>query len=121
VKCRDRIRKKAMYDAMTPEQRRRWKRKKDPLKQYATNRVARKRHEERYPEKAAARDAVQREVRAGRITRQPCEVCGIEHGTPRSDGTKVRVEAHHDQYDRPLDVRWLCGEHHRPPWVPDRG
>jgi len=120
-KCRDRIAKKAAYDAMTPEERRAWKRRKDPLKQYVTNRRARRQHHERYPEKQAARELVAKEIRAGRMVRQPCEVCQTTHGTKRKDGTKVRVEAHHDRYDRPLEVRWLCGEHHRPPWVADRG
>lgn len=106
---------------MTPEQRRAWKKRKDPLKQYAASRVARARHEARYPEKAEARDLLQRAIRAGRVTRKPCEVCNITHGTLRADGTRIRVEAHHDDYTKPLDVRWLCGEHHRPPWVTDRG
>ena len=106
---------------MTPEQRRAWKRRKDPLKQYASNRTARSRHERRYPEKVAAREALMKALRSGAIARGPCEVCGIAHQTPRADGTKVRVEGHHDNYDRPLEVRWLCGDHHRPPWVPDRG
>ena len=110
-----------MYDSMTPAQRRAWKRRKDPLKQYATNRRARKGHNERYPHKVAAREAVMRELRAGRMQRQPCQVCGIRHGSTRRDGTKVRVEAHHPDYDKPLEVQWLCGEHHRPPWVPQRG
>lgn len=51
--------------------------------------------------KQAARTAITREIVAGRIVRQPCEVCG----EPRSD-------AHHDDYDKPLDVRWLCRPHH---------
>ena len=33
---------------------------------------------------------------------EPCEVCGI----PES-------HAHHDDYSRPLDVRWLCEKHHK--------
>ena len=106
---------------MSPTQRRSWRRRKDPLKRYATNRVARARHEARFPEKAAARDTLQRAVRAGRILRQPCEVCGVRHGNTRPDGTVIRVEAHHDDYSKPLEVRWLRGEHHRPPWVIDRG
>ena len=36
------------------------------------------------------------------ILRQPCEVCG---------GT-VKVDAHHDDYGKPLEVRWLCRSHH---------
>jgi hypothetical protein len=40
-------------------------------------------------------------VKAGELEKQTCEVCGIE-----------AVDAHHDQYDEPLKVRWLCRRHH---------
>lgn len=120
-KCRDRIAKAQMYAAMTPEERRAWKRRKDPLKRYVSDRRARRKHHAAYPEKKAAREAIAKEIRAGRVRRGPCEVCGITHGTVRADGTKVRVEAHHPSYDKPLEVRWYCGSHHRPPWVIDRG
>lgn len=39
-------------------------------------------------------------LRRGLLVRQPCEVCGGE------------AEMHHDDYDKPLDVRWLCRDHH---------
>ena len=57
---------------------------------------------QRSPEKAKARDAVKHEIRMGRMKRQPCEVCG----NPKTD-------AHHDDYSKPLEVRWLCHKHHR--------
>jgi hypothetical protein len=37
----------------------------------------------------------------GALKREPCEVCG------------ARAEAHHDDYSKPLEVRWLCRTHHR--------
>lgn len=63
--------------------------------------------------KEAARAAVQAAVRAGRLTRpEACEECG----------TEGRVDGHHVDYARPLDVEWLCkGCHHsRHPQLPDR-
>jgi hypothetical protein len=51
---------------------------------------------------ARAHNLVAQAIKTGKLTPQPCEVCGI---------TK-RVYAHHDDYDRPLDVRWLCPLHH---------
>jgi hypothetical protein len=52
--------------------------------------------------KTQARDALHWEIRAGRIVKQPCEKCGC-----------AKVHAHHDDYAKPLDVRWLCAAHHR--------
>lgn len=40
-------------------------------------------------------------IRDGRLIKKPCEVCG-----------KKKVEAHHDDYLKPFDVRWLCKKHH---------
>lgn len=53
--------------------------------------------------KYRARRLLLNAVKRGDICRQPCEVCG----------TTRRVEAHHDDYSRPLDIRWLCFKHHR--------
>ena len=56
----------------------------------------------KHPERRAATIIVNNAVRAGRLTKQPCEVCG-----------KLTVEAHHDDYSEPLEVRWLCNMHHK--------
>lgn len=40
-------------------------------------------------------------VKYGKVSKQPCWVCG------------GKAEAHHPDYDRPLDVVWLCPEHHK--------
>lgn len=39
---------------------------------------------------------------AKELPRSPCEVCGKTIG----------VHAHHDDYSKPLLVRWLCARHH---------
>jgi ribosomal protein S27AE len=56
---------------------------------------------ERYLFEIKARGKVHDAVKAGKIEKQPCEVCG-----------STVVEAHHEDYDKPLEVRWLCRAHH---------
>ena len=51
--------------------------------------------------KYSAHLAVQRALASGQLQKRPCEVCGAE-----------TVDAHHDHYDQPLAVRWLCRTHH---------
>lgn len=51
--------------------------------------------------KYSAHLAVRRALVSGVLGKQPCEVCG-----------QAAVDAHHDRYDEPLDVRWLCRRHH---------
>ena len=48
-------------------------------------------------------------IKRGRLIPKPCEVCGLT-GTMK-DGRNL-IQAHHDDYNKPLDVRWLCQEHH---------
>lgn len=55
-----------------------------------------------YPKAAYARGVIRNEVKRGRLKREPCETCG-----------RAYAHAHHDDYDKPLEVRWLCPTHHR--------
>ena len=52
--------------------------------------------------KRKANNLVNNEIKAGRLIKQPCEVCG----------SSEYVEAHHKDYSRPLEVNWLCTKHH---------
>ncbi len=52
--------------------------------------------------KRTTRKYTQSCIRIGILVKQPCEVCG----------TNEEVEAHHDDYYKALDVRWLCRKHH---------
>lgn len=61
----------------------------------------RKPWKEKNREKVLAQTRLQRAVKAGKITRQPCEVCG-----------SINVDAHHEDYTKPFDVQWLCRKHH---------
>ena len=40
-------------------------------------------------------------ARKAHPTQQPCERCGV-----------ARADRHHDDYTRPLDIRWLCRRCH---------
>ena len=51
--------------------------------------------------RAWCRSTLNHAIRDGLLTRKDCEVCGR------------KGQAHHDDYSRPLDVRWLCFYHHR--------
>ena len=55
----------------------------------------------RNPEKYAAHCAVKSALRAGKIKKEPCMVCGNRNS-----------QAHHGDYTKPLDVIWLCPQHH---------
>ena len=59
------------------------------------------RHQED-PIKAKARHAVGHAIRDGKIIKQPCSVCG----------TLKNIQAHHPDYNEPLEVVWLCRKHH---------
>lgn len=64
----------------------------DDVRQYRANN----------PEKYFTHYMVNDAKRTGKLIPQPCEACGEEP-----------AHAHHDDYTRPLDVRWLCPAHHR--------
>jgi len=54
-------------------------------------------------------DLAERAIDQGVLVPQPCEICG-DNGR-MADGRRA-VQAHHDDYNLPLDVRWLCQVHH---------
>ena len=62
----------------------------------------------KYPEKFSARQKLTYAVKMGKIKRPvDCDMSNI------SSACFGRIEAHHHDYNKPLDVKWLCGNHHR--------
>lgn len=59
---------------------------------------------QRHPRKAEAWKVMKAAVRRGELVRpDACERCGTSGG---------RIEASHDDYDKPLEVEWLCPRCH---------
>ena len=52
--------------------------------------------------RAVAHSAVAKAIRNGLLIRMPCIRCG-----------KEKSEAHHEDYDKPLEVMWLCTSCHK--------
>lgn len=92
--------KNAAYIRSHPEQR------KLTCKRYYQNNVEKeaarqKKYLEENQEKYQSHLAVQRAKRDGILKPEPCESCGSE-----------KASAHHDDYTKPLEVRWLCHKCH---------
>lgn len=83
------------YPGLSPEEAKR-RAANDWKKEYRKNPEALAKHK--------ARQILGDAVRSGRIARGPCEVPGCKD---------TKTEGHHDDYSRPLDVRWLCAKHHK--------
>lgn len=56
----------------------------------------------KHPERVFAHKEVRNALRNGTLTKQPCQFCG-----------RIKVEAHHPDYSKPLEVIWACREHHK--------
>ena len=55
----------------------------------------------------AAQNKIEKAVMYGRVQRpDTCEECG-KKPPPFKDG-RTAIQAHHDDYTKPLEVRWLC-------------
>ena len=57
-----------------------------------------------YPEKNIARKMVYSSLRTGKILKYDCSY--------PTGNCRGRVEAHHWDYSKPLDVVWFCSKHH---------
>jgi hypothetical protein len=64
-----------------------------------------RRWQDRNREKRRAHWAVGYALKTGRLIRGACERAGQE--------CSGRIEAHHDDYSKPLVVRWFCKRHHK--------
>ena len=63
-------------------------------------RIGRKRE---YPRDIkSAHEKIKQEVKSGKLVKGSCEICGWE-----------KTIAHHDDYSKPLVVRWLCNSCHQ--------
>jgi len=62
----------------------------------------RDKYKNEFPIKYKARTIVSNSIRDGKLFREPCSICGRED----------TVHAHHDDYSKSLNIRWLCAAHH---------
>lgn len=88
------------------QKRMRLSHRKEASKRYAKENphIIKKGHDKyrkKWPLKSVAHYLTSNAIRDNRLNREPCVVCG-----------DTKVEAHHDDYYKPLEVTWLCKKHH---------
>ena len=52
-------------------------------------------------DKLKVKDTLRYAIKTGKVVKLPCQECGSQDS-----------QAHHPDYSKPLDVIWLCREHH---------
>ena len=103
--------KEEAYDLHTKKVNQEWY-KRNKVKVAKKRKIYRKEYRKRLNErknkdyaknrhKHYARNYVACALFFGDLVRKPCEICGDKN-----------TQAHHDDYSKPLDVRWLCRSHH---------
>lgn len=76
--------------------------KRPHVKEFYKENFKRLRTDPKEQPKIIARAILRNALRRGDIIKMPCKVCGTSNS-----------EAHHENYDSPLDVTWLCRLHHK--------
>lgn len=99
------INKKSLVESLSPEQLERRRAAKSRYMRSTRGADTQKRTNARTPERRSARIAVGNAVRDGSLS--PWSACAIP------DCCNHRIEAHHADYSRPLNVVWLCQAHHK--------
>ena len=56
----------------------------------------------KFPERYKANYTLRNMIKVGKVIREPCVICG-----------NVKSHGHHIDYNKPLDVVWLCAKHHK--------
>lgn len=57
---------------------------------------------EKHPKRVWAQQCLRSAVKRGLVIQGVCKECG-----------DLDTEAHHPDYDRPMDVDWFCRKHHK--------
>ena len=103
-----RNRKKAGNPVVSKQMSKEWMRayhrdyqKREDIRKILAERAKERLKNPHHRPKILARYRAKWAIATGRLIRQPCEKCG-----------NPKTQAHHDDYSKPLDVRWLCVEHH---------
>lgn len=102
-----RVRERRRYSADPDRQRKAAAEYRRSERGKRLNKLAVQRYRARNAEKYAAHLEVRKALAAGILSKPSC--CELAHLA----GCSGRLEAHHHDYSRPLDVRWLCVSHHQ--------
>lgn len=81
--------------------------KANPEKARAWNNKATNAWKSKNKDKRIAQHKISNGIRDGKLVRQNCCVC------KKIYNLEIKGQAHHSDYNKPLDITWLCHKHHR--------